>query len=81
MLVIYIPFKEIGAYIAAEGNHLAAPVEDVHLRIRAPDPSRPSRLHAPTSAVSVRPRLNRLLLNRDNDFSSFGKWSMTTIRF
>jgi hypothetical protein len=28
--------------------------EDVHLRIREPDPRRPHRLQPPTSAVSVR---------------------------
>lgn len=52
--VIQMSHKEIGAYIAAEGLHssVAKPIEDVHLRIRAPDSSRPSRSAPPTSAVS-----------------------------
>ncbi len=44
--------QEIGAYIAAEGNDETT-IEDIHLRIRVPDSTRPSRLHPPTSAVSV----------------------------
>jgi hypothetical protein len=46
--------QEEDAYIAAEGNHISDPVENVHLRIREPDPRRSSRLSPPTSAVSVR---------------------------
>lgn len=40
--------------MAAEGTfNEAAPVQDVHMRIRVPDPSRPSRLYPPTSCVSM----------------------------
>lgn len=45
--------KEVSAYVAAEGVFSEEPTEDVHLRIRLPDPRRPSRLLEPTSAVSV----------------------------
>ncbi|EGD81749.1 hypothetical protein PTSG_02461 [Salpingoeca rosetta] len=45
--------KEISAYLAAEGTYFEnAPREDVHMRIREPDPRRPHRLKPPTSAVS-----------------------------
>ena len=54
--LIQLFHKEIGAYIAAEGNHFDEPLEPVHLRIRVPDITRPSRLKPPTSAVSVSAR-------------------------
>eukprot|EP00039_Didymoeca_costata_P011469 m.161015 g.161015 ORF g.161015 m.161015 type:complete len:2636 (+) comp15183_c0_seq1:24-7931(+) len=55
--IIQLYHKETGSYMAAEGSFteeesLSALVENVHLRIRAPDPSRPSRNEHPTSAVS-----------------------------
>ena len=52
--VIQLLHKEIGAYLAAEGSVVGGPLEDIHLRVRQPDPSRPSRAYPPTSAVSVR---------------------------
>ena len=52
--VIQLLHKEIGAYLAAEGSVVGGPLEDIHLRVRLPDPARPSRAHPPTSAVSVR---------------------------
>ncbi len=51
--VVQLFHKERDAYIAAEGNHLNPIIEDVHLRIREPDPTKPNRLFPPTSAVSV----------------------------
>ena len=51
--LIQLYHKEIGAYIAAEGNRFEEPLEPIHLRIRVPDATRPSRLKPPTSAVSV----------------------------
>lgn len=55
--------KEMSAYLAAEGSSFkfgqddsaeqADVRENVHLRVREPDPRRPHRLLPPTSAVSV----------------------------
>eukprot|EP00039_Didymoeca_costata_P001936 m.56376 g.56376 ORF g.56376 m.56376 type:complete len:2661 (+) comp11036_c1_seq1:86-8068(+) len=55
--IVQLFHKETGSYMAAEGSFterqsLEGLVEDVHLRIRAPDPGRPSRKEPPTSAVS-----------------------------
>eukprot|EP00043_Microstomoeca_roanoka_P019214 m.213666 g.213666 ORF g.213666 m.213666 type:complete len:2617 (+) comp16958_c0_seq4:400-8250(+) len=45
--------KEISAYLAAEGPYFEnTPRENVHMRVREPDPRRPHRLLPPTSAVS-----------------------------
>ncbi len=54
LLSSIINSKEIGAYLAAEGNFTSTHVvEDVHLRVRVPDATKPNRLRPPTSAVSV----------------------------
>ena len=52
--LIQLFHKEISAYLAAEGAfYESTPREDVHMRVREPDPRRPHRLLPPTSAVSV----------------------------
>ncbi len=53
LLFLSSPLQERDAYIAAEGNYASELVENVHLRIREPDATRPNRLFPPTSAVSV----------------------------
>ena len=51
--VIQLFYKEVSAYLAAEGVfHEPAPREGVHMRIREPDSRRPNRMLPPTSAVS-----------------------------
>ena len=53
MAELRFSLQEIGAYMAAEGVYSEnAFVQDVHMRIRVPDPTRPSRLQPPTSSVS-----------------------------
>jgi hypothetical protein len=50
---VQLHHKELGAYVAAEGTFLNKLVtQDVHLRVRQPDPARPNRLLPPTSSVS-----------------------------
>jgi hypothetical protein len=50
---VQLHHKELGAYVAAEGTYLNKLVtQDVHLRVRHPDPARPNRLLPPTSSVS-----------------------------
>ena len=58
-MVIQLFHKDSSAYVSAEGSIENAfdsirnkPHLDVHLRSRGPDPERPSRLFAPTSAVT-----------------------------
>lgn len=50
--IIQLHHKEMSAFLAAEGGFKSNPTIGVHLRIRAPDASRPSRTQPPTSAVS-----------------------------
>eukprot|EP00049_Salpingoeca_infusionum_P018394 m.357042 g.357042 ORF g.357042 m.357042 type:complete len:2607 (+) comp17695_c0_seq1:174-7994(+) len=45
--------KEVSGFLAAEGSFLnSSPYEDVHIRIREPDPRRPHRQLPPTSSIS-----------------------------
>lgn len=52
--VVQLFHRELDAYISAEKSASPHTVvsEDVHLRVRLPDPERPNRLNPPTSAVS-----------------------------
>ena len=45
-------WQELSAFLAAEGSFVDDVAIGVHLRIRLPDTTRPSRLAPPTSAVS-----------------------------
>jgi inositol 1,4,5-triphosphate receptor type 1 len=54
--LIQLFHKESSSLIAAEGSSYETQLrEDVHMRVREPDPRRPHRNEPPTSAVTVGP--------------------------